>query len=726
MHIAGTPVIPILFTVFQSIFQVFLLCLAGYILCWKGIVDKPTSKVLNHINIALFTPALLFSKVAFFLTPAKLRELWIIPIFFVVVTGLSGLVANALARACRLNRSQVNFATAASMFMNSNSLPVALMQSLASTVPLLKWGPEDSIDAMFGRSLTYLVMFSTLGMMLRWSYGVRILSQADEGEPQPPIPQLRLPGGYRDEEGSDTLTRISVERPAVAHTGRLIDYDAGEVETDGNGNGNVSIWRGGYEASPRALPHPHAHLPAVPTFLESESESESWPESESEETLGAQSSLTALSTEAHPNRGVHTPTPSSSQSQHSRARTSWLSSHLHSYLHTHRPRGRSRLLHVFALLGRPLSALSPPLLASLTALITALLPPLQAALNSNAVAPVRGALEGAGGCSVPVTLIVLGGWFWNGEARGEGRKGHGKGVRDENAGGQGEGVGVGDGRGAELDAESVRGDANSNPNTTPTPTTPASSTPTPQPTSTPPHSPSMLHPPHDRPQSPSRNSSTTSTSSSLSAFGDVLLSKMHVHPRASARPELSPSPFRSTMRFGRTVRGTKSTDCDTANPTNTSKSRLTNAVTACSTNAAKSHLMNATTTLTAQPPHPSGESLTIFVTLLSRMVLVPMMLTPLMVVLRTWGGGGGVFDDPVFIVSSMLLMASPPALTLAQISQRAHASTHPNTETLSPFERLLSRTVFWAYCVLTPPITVGSVMVGLVLVGMSGGVGLGV
>lgn len=58
---AGVPVQGILFTVFQvfeplclqdclvhptqSISQVFLLCLAGYMLSFKGIVDKPTSKV---------------------------------------------------------------------------------------------------------------------------------------------------------------------------------------------------------------------------------------------------------------------------------------------------------------------------------------------------------------------------------------------------------------------------------------------------------------------------------------------------------------------------------------------------------------------------------------------------------------------------------------------------------------------------------------------------------
>ena len=122
MTLTGAPIQGILFTVFQvdntrnkltradpfqSIFQVFLLCLAGFTLSFKGIVDKPTSKVLNHINVALFTPALLFSKVAFFLTPAKLRQLWVIPIFFVVLTGLSAVITHWLARACRLSRTQV-------------------------------------------------------------------------------------------------------------------------------------------------------------------------------------------------------------------------------------------------------------------------------------------------------------------------------------------------------------------------------------------------------------------------------------------------------------------------------------------------------------------------------------------------------------------------------------------------------------------------------------------
>jgi len=58
---------------------------------------------------------------------------------------------------------------AAATFMNSNSLPVALLQSLAATVPELKWGKDDTKDAIIGRALTYLLLCSTLGQFVRTS-----------------------------------------------------------------------------------------------------------------------------------------------------------------------------------------------------------------------------------------------------------------------------------------------------------------------------------------------------------------------------------------------------------------------------------------------------------------------------------------------------------------------------------------------------------------------------
>lgn len=62
-------------------------------------------------------------------------------------------------------------------------------------------------------------------------------------------------------------------------------------------------------------------------------------------------------------------------------------------------------------------------------------------------------------------------------------------------------------------------------------------------------------------------------------------------------------------------------------------------------------------------------------------------------------------NSPVFVVSNVLLIASPPALTLAQITQAASGDA---------FERLISRTIFWSYCIVTPPSTIIFVVVGLI------------
>ncbi|KAG9077765.1 hypothetical protein FS749_010309, partial [Ceratobasidium sp. UAMH 11750] len=107
------PIGPLLLTVFACILEVFILCFAGWVLARVGILDRKTQKQLNRLNVSLFTPSLLFNKVAFSLSPEKLRELWVIPIFFIVITVVSSLVAFFLGTVFRLKRSQRNFAIAA-------------------------------------------------------------------------------------------------------------------------------------------------------------------------------------------------------------------------------------------------------------------------------------------------------------------------------------------------------------------------------------------------------------------------------------------------------------------------------------------------------------------------------------------------------------------------------------------------------------------------------------
>lgn len=69
-------IIPIALTVVTSIAQIAAFCVAGYFAAVKGIIDLKCRKQLNRLNISIFTPALIFGKVSFFLTREKLASLW--------------------------------------------------------------------------------------------------------------------------------------------------------------------------------------------------------------------------------------------------------------------------------------------------------------------------------------------------------------------------------------------------------------------------------------------------------------------------------------------------------------------------------------------------------------------------------------------------------------------------------------------------------------------------
>ncbi|KIK02066.1 hypothetical protein K443DRAFT_6468 [Laccaria amethystina LaAM-08-1] len=170
---SGTPFAAVFLAVFNSILEVFLLCSAGYILASRGILDKRTQKQFNRLNTSLFTPVLLFSK-------------W----WYLKSYGLSYFLCNHdvsvsfhdcrsnLGMDVRFETKLESFMMATAMFMNSNVLPIALMQSLVVTVPDLAWGPDDSKNGMLGWVLTYLTMYGTFSILC-YSYGTKLLSKED-------------------------------------------------------------------------------------------------------------------------------------------------------------------------------------------------------------------------------------------------------------------------------------------------------------------------------------------------------------------------------------------------------------------------------------------------------------------------------------------------------------------------------------------------------------------
>ncbi|KAF8490949.1 auxin efflux carrier [Russula emetica] len=479
----GSPAWPLFQSIFGSIIQVVLVCCAGYFLTLRGILDKTTQRQLNAINVNFFTPCLLFSRVAFSLSADEFKELWIIPLFFILISGVSLVVAWLLAFVFRLNLPQRNFAMAAAMIMNSNSLPVALLQSLVVSVPGLKWGQDDTTNSMVGRALAYILLSGTMGQFIRWSYGVHLLSKAvipDEIEHVVTLDDENCPSTERSMERIEDLRRE-------------------------DGRGDQVTWRA-------------PHVTTVPR--------PSGPEEEAIPIV---------------NVDEYVPVPVWSRKNTLAQRAA-------------RAGG--------TIWRRVTNFMTPPLWASVASLVVALFQPLQHFIG-NYLRPLRGAITQAGDCSVPLTLIVLGAYFY----------------------------------------------------------------------------------------------------------------------RAPDKSKLPPSDDLESQRA-------------------TPLSRLRSIFCLESESQMGAIRLRANTSQLGN----SGEGRMIFAIILARMFIVPLLLLPL-VVLGALRGSPGVFKDPVFILSQVVLLASPPALTLAQISGA----------TSDIFERWISRTVFWSYCLVTPPVTMGYAMIAVLI-----------
>jgi predicted permease len=357
-----SPIFSLVKVTAESIAEVIILSSVGYVLARQGVLDKKTQTKINKLNVSFFTPALLFSKVAFTLNPARLAELIIVPAGFVIITVVSCAAAFLLSWTANLSKSQRNFSIACAITPNSNSLPVALMQSLVVTVPQLHWEeegePEDTANGMLGRALTYLVLFSTLGMFLRWSVASNLLSTMDdeEKEEEPEVQTGRLIDHDDEPVSEATSPRIVIRRSTEEGGGEHAAAPAtltGESLPEGPPGRRLSKTRQGPPAWARSFPN-------SPAFSESDEEEE-------------------LDRETSPH------------DRHSTMKKVW----------------EKGVVKPFKAVT---SFMTMPLYAATISLIVALIPPLQKAIAS--IEPVVGAIETAGACSIPLTMVVLGAYFY--------------------------------------------------------------------------------------------------------------------------------------------------------------------------------------------------------------------------------------------------------------------------------------------------------------------------
>ncbi|KAG9381384.1 Mem-trans multi-domain protein [Pyrenophora tritici-repentis] len=163
--------------VFEAVMEVVCVSAPGYIVARMGMFDAESQKFLANLNTQLFTPCLIFTKLASQLTAEKLAELAVIPVIFVVQTLISYLAALLVSRVCKFNKRASNFVVAMAVFGNSNSLPISLVISLSQTLKGLHWDkiPGDNDNEVGARGILYLLIFQQLGQLVRWTWGFNVL-----------------------------------------------------------------------------------------------------------------------------------------------------------------------------------------------------------------------------------------------------------------------------------------------------------------------------------------------------------------------------------------------------------------------------------------------------------------------------------------------------------------------------------------------------------------------
>lgn len=211
----------IAYLVFESVLQVVIIALAGFWSSYAGLLPKNAQKIISAINVDLFTPCLIFSKLAKSLSMAKILEIAVIPFFFAITTGISWFSGKLMSRFFRLDKDETNFVVANSIFGNSNSLPVSLTVSLAYTLPGLTWDqiPNDNRDNVASRGILYLLIFQQIGQMLRWSWGYNVLLRWSGENPENMPPSqiaARLEESRDGEESSESVSYGGVGNSLLA------------------------------------------------------------------------------------------------------------------------------------------------------------------------------------------------------------------------------------------------------------------------------------------------------------------------------------------------------------------------------------------------------------------------------------------------------------------------------------------------------------------------------
>lgn len=252
--------------VFGAVMEVVCVSLPGYIIARLGHFDADKQKFLANLNVMLFTPCLIFTKLASQLNADKLSELAIIPVIFVIQTLVSYLISVAVTRCFGFGKRASNFVTAMGVFGNSNSLPISLVISLSQTIKGLHWDriKGDNDDEVAARGILYLLVFQQLGQMVRWSWGYHVLLAPKDKYDEYNDEQIEE-GRQRDANGhGETQALLADSIEGVDPRG----FDSDDYDDEGTARSDSE----GYEPAGRTPVATGNHSRASPADSEDEGE----------------------------------------------------------------------------------------------------------------------------------------------------------------------------------------------------------------------------------------------------------------------------------------------------------------------------------------------------------------------------------------------------------------------------------------------------------------------
>ncbi|GJJ73303.1 auxin efflux carrier family protein [Entomortierella parvispora] len=179
----------------EAVSQVLVVVGCGVILSRTGYLTQSAQKSISKVNLYFMTPCLLFTKIASTINWTQFKAFWPIPVFYVLFSTISWVVAKAGSRLLGFSKDEEKFVIASILFSNTNSLPMALLQSLAFSAAgdrLLR-DSNDTKEDVAARGISYILFYAIFGNLVRWSYGFTLLVPQDKEEAPGSAPTSQAP-----------------------------------------------------------------------------------------------------------------------------------------------------------------------------------------------------------------------------------------------------------------------------------------------------------------------------------------------------------------------------------------------------------------------------------------------------------------------------------------------------------------------------------------------------